>query len=181
MCLRGVVYNNQIIFNEVTHSGSALIARDESSAAGVHSRQVLCVPARHTQTVVARGFFPRVMRSSIARFAVRACGRSSFGRVVMANNGQLNSSVDLYTAIGLTEQRLQSMLEAAAKSAAARAVAALTSRGGGTASLTGSAAAGESTLALSLPSYKRFPCVLAVHWSALRLDQTLACFRQWHS
>ena len=74
----------------------------------------------------------------------------------MANNEQLNSAGDQDTAIGLTEQRLQSMLEAAAKSAAAQAVAALTSRGDGTASLAGSAAASESTLALSLPSYKRF-------------------------
>ena len=74
----------------------------------------------------------------------------------MVNNEQLNSAVDQDTAIGLTEQRLQSMLEAAAKSAAAQAVAAVTSRGGGTASLAGSAAAGESSLALSLPSYKRF-------------------------
>ena len=163
------------MFNEVTHSWLRHdSARDESSAAEARGRQVLCVPARHAQTVVAWGFFSRVIRSSIARVAVRACGRSSFGQVLMANNEQLNSAVDQDTAIGLTEQRLQSMLEAAAKSAAAQAVAALTSRGGGTASLAGSAAAGDSILALSLPSYKRFPCVPAVHWSALRLDRTLA-------
>ena len=92
------------------------------------------------------------MRSSIARFAVRACGRSSFGQELMANNEQLNSAVDQFTVIGLTEQRLQSMLDAAAKSAAAQAVAALTARWGGTAYLAGSAAASESTLSLSLPS-----------------------------
>ena len=95
----------------------------------MHGRQVLCVPACHAQTVVAQGFFPRVMRSYIARFAVCACGRSSFGQELMVNNEQLNSAVDQDTAIGLTEQRLQSMLEAAAKSAAAQAVAALATRG----------------------------------------------------
>ena len=50
----GVKVSSQIMFNEVTHSWLRLdSARDESSAAGVHGRQVLCVPARHAQTVVA--------------------------------------------------------------------------------------------------------------------------------
>ena len=125
-----------------------------------------CVPACHAQTVVAGGFFPRVMRStSIARFADPRVDVLLSVKILelIANNKQRNAPVDQDTAIVLTKERLQSMLEAAAKSVAAQAVDALTTRVGRTASLTGSASAGESTFSTMLPSYKRFPCVPAVH------------------
>ena len=85
--------------------------------------------------------------------------------------------MDQDTAIVLTEERLQSMLEAAAKSVAAQVVGALTTRVGGTASLTGSASAGESTL----PAIDTFLQAVSVRpGCTLELAQarTLACFRQ---
>ncbi len=80
--------------------------------------------------------------------------------------------MDQDTAIVLTEERLQSMLEAAAQ-----VVSALTTRVGETASLTGSASAGESTL----PAIDTFLQAVSVRpGCTLELAQarTLACFRQ---
>ena len=46
------------------------------------------------------------MHSSIARFAVCTCGRSSFDQELMANNEQRNAAVDQDTTIGLTKHTL---------------------------------------------------------------------------
>ena len=85
------------------------------------------------------------MHSSIARLAVRACGRSSFGQELMANNEQPNAAVDQDTAIELSKHTLAVNVGRRSKDSAAQVVAALTTRGGRTASLAGAASAGEST------------------------------------
>ena len=85
------------------------------------------------------------MQSSIARFAVRGCGRSSFGQELMTNNEQPNAAVDQDTAIALSKHTLAVDVESDSEDSAAQVVAAITTREGRTASLAAAASAGEST------------------------------------